>query len=241
LTGYRAPVPAKILLVDRWLSRLNVLAGFLCGNPKSAMKIKFPSPAAVILLASAGLALGTTINFDNLAATAVGGTHANIANGYSGLNWNNFAVIDGADSPNSGYQAGTVSSKNAAFNGSGASASFSGAAFNLNSGNFAAAWNDNLMLEVKGYVGSTLTYDNTYFLSAVSSTLITFNFVDVDQVSFFSSGGTQDINYAYTGTQFVMDNLTITATVPDAGSSALMLGAALTSLGWLRMKLTPAG
>jgi hypothetical protein len=133
-----------------------------------------------------------------------------------------------------------VSAKNVAFNDNGLPAMVTGAAFTLTSGYFTAAWNDSLKLEVQGFVGTTLTFDNSYTLSAVAPTLIDFDYSGVDEVNFISSGGTPDPAYARygRGTQFVMDNLAINGnTAPDVGATSLMLGAAVAGLGMLRKKL----
>jgi hypothetical protein len=58
-----------------------------------------------------------------------------------------------------------MSGNNVAFDfGSGpATGSFSSAtSFNLNSAYLTAAYNDGLQVDVQGFVGSTLTYDNTF-------------------------------------------------------------------------------
>src|SRR5947209_1729660 len=58
-----------------------------------------------------------TLTFDDLQASLPGYDWTSITNGYGGLQWNNFGVIAGA--VGQGYQAGTVSPPNAAFNESG--------------------------------------------------------------------------------------------------------------------------
>ena len=100
-----------------------------------------------------------------------------VPNGYNGFQWANFSVIDALDSLiASGGQNGTVSPKNVAFNSNGNPANFSGSgAFTLDSAYLTAAWNDGLQLEVQGFVGTTLTYDNTYTLNTwPDSSLINF-------------------------------------------------------------------
>ena len=206
------------------------------------MKYQFFLKPTVILLSSASMAFGTTITFDDLSAGISGsGNYPALANGYGGLNWNNFSAVDGTDSATAsgGNHSGVVSSKNIAFNGFGSPASISGSAFNLTSGYFTALWSDNLQLEVKGYVGATLTYDNSYTLSTLGPLLINFNFLGVDLVQFVSSGGTPNTAYTGSGTHFGLDNLTINGgnTVPDAAATGLMLSTALLGLAVLRKKL----
>lgn len=165
-----------------------------------------------------------TLTFDDLPAPATYGSA--VPAGYGGLQWNNFNYLDGAGFVASGYQNGVVSSGNVAFNGTGNPAQISsGTAFDLNSAWLTAAWNDGLQLEVQGFAGGTLAYDQTYTLNATASTLLTFSYLAVDQVNFISSGG---VNHGYdgSGTQFVMDNVTVT--VPEPNSTMLLLfGSAL--------------
>lgn len=166
----------------------------------------------------------TLITFDDLTDN---GSGTPIANGYAGLNWNNFYVLNTVDyGVPSGYLAGMVSANNVAFNAYGNEAIISDSVFTLNSAYLTAAWNDNLQVEVKGYNGVNLLYDNTYTLSSTAPTLINFNYVGVDDVTFDSSGGTQNPNYAGSGPHFAMDNMTINATaVPEA--STMLAGALL--------------
>ncbi|HUD48046.1 MAG TPA: choice-of-anchor tandem repeat GloVer-containing protein, partial [Candidatus Baltobacteraceae bacterium] len=146
------------------------------------------------------------ITFDNLI-----GTHLPVPNGYFGLTWSNFYYLNGVDyGEPSGFTAGVVSTNNIAYNNGGTPAAVSASApFNFVSGYLTAAWNDNLQVEVKGYNGAALIYDNTYILSATTPTLIMFNYMGVTSVQFSSSGGTVHPGYAGGGSQFVMDNVTV--------------------------------
>ena len=128
--------------------------------------------------------------------------------GYQNLIWSNFYYLNGVVSRVSGYTAGMVSVPKVAYNFGGTPAAISASApFVLYSAYLTATWNDNLKLEVQGYNGSTLNYDNTYTLSATAPTLISFNYVDVTSVQFISSGGVPHPGYAGSGTEFVMDNV----------------------------------
>jgi hypothetical protein len=97
--------------------------------------------------------------------------------------------------------------------------------FNLDSAYCTAAWNDNLQLEVKGYAGTTLVYDNTYVLSPVTPTLIQFNYFGVNQVDFLPSGGTPVFG---TGEQFVIDNMVVAVPEPSFLSLVLLGGLCFT-------------
>jgi len=176
-----------------------------------------------LLSASSGLtALAQDVQiltFDDLPDPGTYGSP--VPAGYGGFQWNNFDYLDGADFVASGYQNGVVSGMNVAFNGSGESALFNGGGlFDLNSGWLTAAWNDGLSVEVQGFAGTALVYDNTYTLNATAPTLVVFNYLQVDSVEFISSGGVSH-GYGGSGTQFMMDNLTVT--VPEPNPTMLLL------------------
>ena len=143
--------------------------------------------------------------------------------GYRGFNWSHFDYLDGVNYNNpSGYAAGVVSTNKIVFNTNGQPAnitSTNGGHFNLVSAELTAAWNDNLQLEGQGYVDGVLTYDQTYTLSATAPTLIVFDYLGVTRVDFISSGGNQHSGYVSSGTQFVMDNVTIGNVIPPVMQS----------------------
>ena len=101
------------------------------------------------------------ITFDDLT-----GTSLPVPAGYDNLTWSNFYYLNGvAYGQPSGFAAGVVSTNNVAYNNGGAPAAISSSApFTLVSAYLTAAWNDNLQVEVQGYNGATLSYDNTYTL-----------------------------------------------------------------------------
>ena len=149
------------------------------------------------------------ISFDDLPMTTTG---AYIPDGYHDLTWFEFAVLDGLNyGQPSGYGAGVVSPPNVAFNADGYPATLiAPGPFDLFSAYLTAAWNDDLQLEVTGYVGAELAYDNTFTLSATQPLLINFNYIGVNEVNFIASGGTPHLAYGnYPGYEFVMDNLII--------------------------------
>jgi hypothetical protein len=187
--------------------------------------------AAVCAVAGIAGAQAQIITFDDLPTPAGNGSSV-IPNGYGGLQWQNFNYLNGVTLPAnpSGYQYADVSPDNVAFNSQGQPATItSGTAFDLNSGYFTGAWRDGLQVEVQGFVGATLTYDNTYTLISTAPILLSFNYTGVDKVVFTSSGGTLNPNYhdpdldppLHTDAdQFAMDNLTINAT-PEPSTVAL--------------------
>lgn len=182
-----------------------------------------PTLAVIALAASIGTARAQTeiLTFDDLPFS---GVSEQIPDGYGGLQWNNFDVLNTALHLSlygpSGYNNAVVSPANVAFNAFGNPAVMSGQTFDLNSVYLSAAWNDGLQVEVPGFVGGTLTYDNTYTVNTQGPTLINFNYVGIDEVEFISSGGTP---HGYTvghGTEFGMDNLSVTL-VPEPSTFAL--------------------
>jgi hypothetical protein len=208
-----------------------------------ALRSKIYSAVAAIAV-TAIPALATTIGFDDLPSDQP------IANGYNGLNWNNFYVYDAVNDPDSlspsGYNVAVISPNNVAFNGFGTTAVFSNSLFDLNSAYLTAVWRDNLQVEVIGSLLSVPVYDNIYTLSATSPTLINFNYLGIDTVQFsIFSGGTHHQGYnAFDGTQFAIDNLVINMPppnghgVPDPGSTAVFLILAFCGFGFLRPELT---
>jgi subtilase family serine protease len=191
------------------------------------------NPYGSVVSTNAGLSVYVTgspflITFDDLTTTnfldVYNGSHyyySAVPTSYSGLTWNNFGVTAGVICTNSGAQAAVVSPNNVAFNWGGNPASIScGVPFNLVSAYLTAMWNDNLQLEVQGYLGNTLIYDKTNTLSAVAPTLIAFNYLNVNQVSFRAFGGTPHTGYSFSdppyagGPWFAMDNVTVAANLP---------------------------
>ena len=159
-----------------------------------------------------------------------------IPNGYAGFQWQNFGVLDAADSgpgwDQTGYYYGTISPKNVAFNESAETASFSitSGTFDLNSAYLTAAYYEGLTFTAVGYRNGVALYNNTYTLSETTPTLIQFNYLGVDMVSMSSSPN-----------QFAMDNLlvTIPSSVPEPHLALLSLvGAVLLGFAF-RKSLLP--
>ena len=164
------------------------------------------------------------ITFDDFG----GGT---VPDGYQGVTWTNFFVLNGTAQANSGFQPAVISSPNVALNGGGTPAFLGNA--ELDSGYFTSVWRDGLQLEVIGLLdGAPVAgYDHTYTLSATAPTLLTFNYVNVDTIEFISSGGVQHPGYSGNGTQFALDNLVI----PEPATAVLLLGFGASAL-WMRRK-----
>ncbi len=136
--------------------------------------------------------------------------------GYHELNWSNFTYVNGVLFPGnpSGIQAGVVSQDAVIDGGGGVVSTISAGMFDFLSAYATAAWNDNLQLEAKGFIKGRLVYDQTNTLSATASNNIPFNFYGVDRVELTSSGGTPHPGYNTTGTDFVMDDVSVVTYVP---------------------------
>jgi len=194
--------------------------------------LKFTAVVIAIGLASSTQVKANLFSFDDLPDSFPGYA---IPNGYGGLDWGNFYELDGVNINSyygisaSGYANGVVSPNNVAFNYYGNTAiTSSSLPFNLVSGYFTGAFNNGLTLSVQGYNGISLIYSQTYTLNATASQFITFNMNNITEVDFSSYGGyNAGLNYG-SGTQFVMDNLTVNpvpepAALPLAGLSGLLL------------------
>jgi hypothetical protein len=173
-----------------------------------------------------------TITFDDLPNAGGGGTF--IPNGYHGLNWSNFSYADGAAATaltgGPGYKNGIVSGRNVAFNAFGIPSAFSDGTFTLNSGYFTAAFS-NEMMTVAGYLNGVLQNTVTFSINTSGPVLETFNWSGINEVR-FTSGISQP------GSQFVLDNLVITAqVVPEPLSLALLATVLLGLLPLLRRRV----
>jgi hypothetical protein len=165
-----------------------------------------------------------------------------IPNGYHGLSWNNFwAFPTGGAYLSAGYK-GAVSLPNAGENVGSLPASLSSPTpFTLNSGYFMAAFRDGVQLEVVGSLRGVTQYDMSFTINTSGPKLLTFSNAMVDQVVFIPSGGHDVYPYTYRGDgeDFVVDNLSITASPTPEPSSLILLvvGAASTGLAaWRRTR-----
>jgi len=122
-----------------------------------------------------------------------------------------------------------VSVSNVALNGFGnpAEVDSAGSNFNFLSAYLTGAWNSNLNIEVEGFNGAALLYDTTVVASATAPTLFTFNYLDIDRLTFNSFAG-QPAGFPSGGggEQFAMDNLTVEF-IPEPSSLLLATFGAL--------------
>jgi hypothetical protein len=181
----------------------------------------------------------TSVTFDDLQETA--GTSF-ITNGYQGLVWSNFYCANGIIAPiqppriTNGYYYGTVSASNMAFNGLGTPAEIDspGTNFNFLSAYFTGAWHSNLNIEVEGFNGTNLIYDQTVVAGATNPILFTFDYADINRLYFNSFGG--QVAFGYDGgSQFVMDNFTFEF-VPEPSSLLLAALGGMSLVALLRRR-----
>ena len=149
------------------------------------------------------------------------GSYDPIPDGYGGFTWENMYYLDPVYyNTNSGYMAGMVSQPYVAFNAAAGAAAVSDGIFSFGGAYLTGAWNDDLNIQVNGYLDGSLKYSQTVVVSSTAPTWFDFNYYGIDKLGFSSWGGTPNPNYTTgAGAHFVMDNFTI---VPIPG--AVLLG-----------------
>jgi hypothetical protein len=179
----------------------------------------------------------TVITFDDLSETATGSF---IANGYQGLSWSNMWCINAALNPTiypfhtNGFYYGMVSASNVAGTIGQVEMDSPGTNFNFLSVYLTGAWNSNLNIEVQGFRGTALLYDQTVMASATNATLFAFYYSDIDRLTFNSFGG-QPAFSGSSGEHFAIDNLTFEF-VPEPSSLLLTTAGVLTLCAFLKRK-----
>jgi hypothetical protein len=179
------------------------------------------------------------ITFDDLSET---GSGSFLQNGYHGLNWNNFlcnnAILFANEFGLCGDYYGMVSASNVASCGS--EIASPGTNFNFLSAYLTGVWRSNLSIEVQGFSGTNLLYDQIVVASATNPTLFAFNYLDIDSLTFSSFGG-QNAGFVVggglqgSGEQFAMDNLSFEF-VPEPSTVLLAALGALTLYASLKPK-----
>ena len=148
----------------------------------------------------------STLTFDDVSSPGYYGLSTGQDTVYDGMVWNSGGDGDvGIINPNYyygsgytplsaftgqagyGYANGLVSGPNVMDLGGTSSMSAQGGyTFDLYSGYFTAAWNDNTSVTFVGYLNNVQTYSDTVTLNTESPTLVNLNFVGVDKVSFLN-------------------------------------------------------
>lgn len=193
----------------------------------------------VTVLLVASFASATVVTFDDITISYPNGYW--VQDGYAGLNWEDFAVIDpvytGYDhSPHgAGYYNGMVSPdnvvSNANINGVIQPAYTRGADFDFIGAYFTSAWDwAPLTLTIQGYKNGNLVGEISQALSYDAPIYVAANLMNIDTVKFSSSTN-----------QFVMDNAEYIirnniSQVPEP-SAMLLFGAGLAGLGIIRRRL----
>jgi len=191
-------------------------------------KIVLAMAVLALMVGSGTTARATLVTFDDLTRN-----DSPIPNGYGGLNWNNFYVLDGVNySGNpSGYQNGVVSPNNVAYNGFGNPADAlsvdSVTPFTFNSAYLTAAWRDGLQVTITGYLLGVQEDQTTVTVNTSGPSLITLNWTGIDDLNFNSFGGVPHGYSGGNGTQFAMDNFLYNApvtAVPEPSTFVIGLG-----------------
>lgn len=158
----------------------------------------------------------TVLTFDDVTTNTF---ETLIPDGYGGLKWTNFYVLNGPlRYPGSGYVNGTVSGDYVALNGYADMAAISGPVFDFEGAYLTAAWNNGLTVNVKGYSGATLLYDTTVNPLYSAPTWYEFDYRGVERVELSSFGGIDaDPTDIGGGEHFAMDDFTFTVVpIPPA-------------------------
>lgn len=197
-------------------------------------------PTTLVLLMSFPMicpCAATVVTFDDLHETASGSF---IASPYQGLVWSNFASLNAVLSPTlygtDGAYYGMVSASNVTVNGSFLGSDYaeidsSGTKFNFLSVYLTGEQRSNLNIEVQGFSGTNLLYDQTVVASATNPTLFPFNYLNIDRLRFNSFGG--ETAFFFGQENFVMDDLALQF-IPEP--SSLMLTFAGAVLLWPLLK-----
>ena len=146
---------------------------------------------ALLLGVSSATASAGVIDFDDLSGDY---TEA-IADGYRGFNWSNMASIRSDAFPGSGYEAGTVSQGNTAYNMDGGYAAISKAGegtFNFVGAFFTSAWVEQ-ELSFEGYQNGQLLYSTaaSYVIDTYAPVWIQLGWMGIDSLVIYNSSGTQ--------------------------------------------------
>ena len=161
--------------------------------------------------------------------------------------WSNFLALNGVLFPTvlshstNGFYYGVVSGSNIAVNGGAggpAEIDSTGTNFDFLSAYLTGEWYSNLNIEVQGFRGGTLVYDQPVLASATNSTLFTFNYLNIDRLTFNSFGGqTAGFPGGGGGEEFVMDNFTFDL-VPEPSTLLLAGFGALALCPFLKRRRT---
>jgi hypothetical protein len=207
---------------------------------------------ALLTLTASSSYSQTVVTFDDLTETGSGAFFSYQYQGYQGLIWSNIlcnnAILDtnilahigGSSITSNGLTGdfyGMVSPSNVADMVSNCEIDSPGSNFNFLSAYFTGFLNSNLNIEVEGFNGTNLIYDQTVVASATNPTLFTFNDLDINRLYFNSFGGQPAFGGLETGSngEFIMDNFTFEF-VPEPSSLLLAALGGVSLIAFLRRK-----
>ncbi len=101
-----------------------------------------------------------------------------------------------------------------------------GTNFNFLSAYLTGTWNSNVNIEVQGFRGGLLLYDQTVVASATNPTLFTFNYLNIDRLYFDCFGGQPAFGVQGNDYLFTMDNFSFEF-VPEPSTVLLTAAGAL--------------
>jgi VCBS repeat-containing protein len=130
----------------------------------------------------------TTLTFDDITTN----DGAIVPSGYGGLSWSGAWVLNATTyfTQDSGYFRGTTSGEYVTYNSGMLSVTDPVDEFDFVGVTLTAAWNDDLNIDVTGYRDGVELYSRTVVVSDDEPTPFTFNWEDVDRVTFQAYGGT---------------------------------------------------
>lgn len=159
-----------------------------------------------------------------------------ISTQYGGFDWTNMYYMNPSPSfMETGYSHGMVSAGGVAYNGSGTEASVSGQVFNLNGAYLTGAWHNALNITITGYRDGVEMHSKSVVVDSDAPTYVTFDFLSIDEVTFESFGGTHAGSLEGAGTQFVVDDMSVTI-VPEASNISLIAGLCMITCRCFRRK-----
>lgn len=200
-------------------------------------------PLAILMSLATPARSQTLVTFDDFDLSHAHAYSTNIPNGYQGLNWTNFGIVNGILQSSalggylSGYNYGMVTPSNVAYNAFGNPAEIDspGTNFSFLSAYLTGAWNSNLNIEVEGFNGAAEIYDTNVVASATNPTLFTFNYLNINRLYFNSYGGELAGFGGGAGENFVMDNFDFEF-IPEPSSLLLTALGGVSLVAFLKRK-----